>query len=179
MTEPTMIWTHAGLAAVLSAKNAGFKAAFTHIGAGCQSYLPRADQTRLRDEQQRVAIVDYEQLSATQIRLGAKFSGDQAYEVREIGIYLDSGILVAVYSAPDTLFTYKSAHSSWIQKLTLDISALPTDSVTITLGTENLNLMLTHELATLAQTHIAQMHRQLVMFQRLQQLENIVFKEKQ
>lgn len=167
-------YTDAGLAELVSAKNSGIRGEITHIAAGDKSYTPLASQTALVNERQRVAVGDYEEPSLTQIRMGAVFSGSLEYEVREVGFFLASGTLLAVYSEPNKLLTYKSSNSDWVQKFTLDISMLPTDSVTIQVGTENINLMLSEEFATIAvafirsqtvQTKIS--HQQMQLNERL------------
>ncbi|WP_206196904.1 phage tail protein [Zooshikella ganghwensis] len=125
MSDPILQFTQTGLAELISAKNAGIKATITHMACGDKSYSPQPNQTRLVNERQRADILDYEELSPTQLRLGAVFKGDLEYEVREIGLFLSSGTLLAVHSQPNQLLTYKSANSSWLQKLTLDISRYP------------------------------------------------------
>jgi len=174
MSESSVQFTNAGLAELISAKNKGFKAAITEIGAGDKSYKPSASQTALVNEKQREPIAEYEELSSTSLRMGTIFNGEDEYEVREIGFYLDSGTLLAVYSVPNTLLTYKSARSSWIQKFTLDISLLPTDSVTVVIGTENINLMMTEELAIMATTQIDNMTRHLGLKDVVTSLQNTI-----
>jgi hypothetical protein len=174
MSEPRVQFTNAGLAELISTKNIGIKAAITHIAAGDKSYTPLVTQTALVNEKQRVAIVDYEEMSQTSLRMGAKFTGNLEYEVREIGFYLESGTLLAVYSVPNTLLTYKSASSSWIQKFTLDISPLPTDSITVVVGTENINLMMTEELAIMATAQMDNMTRHVELLFRFNELESKV-----
>lgn len=171
MSEPRVQFTNIGLAELLSAKNTGIKAEITHIAAGDKSYKPEVSQVALRAERQRETIVDFEELSPTQLRMAAKFAGELEYEVREIGFYLATGTLLAVYSAPNTLLTYKSKNSSWIQKFTLDISPLPTDSVTVVVGTENLNLMLAEEMASMATAQIDNMTRHIGLLFRFNALE--------
>ncbi len=53
-------FTSVGLAEVLQARNQGLKGSITHIGAGTARYDPNGSETALRDERQRVAIIDYE-----------------------------------------------------------------------------------------------------------------------
>ena len=167
-------YTDAGLAELVSAKNSGIKGAITHVAAGDKSYTPQASQATLVNERQRVEVVDFEDLDLTQIRMGVRFSGELEYEVREVGFFLASGTLLAVYSVPDKLLTYKPSGGDWVQKFTLDISMLPTDSVTIQTGTENINLMLSEELASMTvafikaqtvQTKIT--HQQMVLSEKL------------
>lgn len=159
MSNAVVQYTRKGLEEIVSAKNSGLKAQITHVGAGDRSYTPSAEQTQLSNERQRVAIIDTEDLSPTQIRLGAKFEGTLEYEVREVGFYLASGTLLAVYSVPGKLLNYKSPNNAWVQMFTLDISPLPTDSITLVRGEDNINLMLAGELAKMGAAQIAEMHR--------------------
>lgn len=143
-------FTDAGLAELVSAKNQGIQGRINKIAAGSRSYTPLPNQQALLQKEQEVEILDFEELSPTQLRMGTVFAGTKEYEVREIGFYLESGTLLAVYSIPNEMLTYKSANSSWVQKFTLDISPLPSGSVTVVVGTENINLMMTEELGKLA-----------------------------
>ncbi|MDK9756737.1 phage tail protein [Vibrio sp. D173a] len=167
-------YTDAGLAELISARNQGLKGAIKYIAVGDHSYTPTANQTALENELQREVIADWEDLSPTQLRMGAVFRGDKEYEVREVGFFLESGTLLAVYSAPNTLLTYKSANSSWLQKFTLDVSPLPSGSVTIEVGTENVNLLMSEEMLnaaiatiSLGTTQIKIAHQQLLLSERL------------
>jgi len=124
-------FTSKGLDEVLQAKNQGLKGEITHIGAGTGRYNPDGTEVALRDERQRVAIVDYEDLGERQLRMAALFDGDGEYEIGEFGFYLASGTLLAVYSVAGKLLTYKAAAARVLQKFTLDVSPLPAESVTI------------------------------------------------
>lgn len=174
MSTPTVQYTKAGLAELISAKNQGIKGEIKWIAAGNRSYTPSVDQTRLSNEKQRELITDWEELSPTQLRMGAVFKGSLEYEVREVGFFLESGTLLAVYSVPSTLLTYKSANASWLQKFTLDISPLPTDSVSVVLGAENINLFLAEELAIMGTAQIGNMARHVELLLRVNDLEKQV-----
>ena len=141
-----IVYTRAGLKELLSAKNGGFKGAISHMGFGDRGYIPTSSQTSLKNELERVAIVSFEELSDTQLRLSTKVSGPKHIEVYEIGVYLESGTLLGVFSANGELINFKSSNNSIIQKLIIDLSPLPADSVNIVIGEENLNLMMTEEL---------------------------------
>ena len=174
MSSPIVQFTKAGLAELIDAKRLGIKGIITHISAGDKGYTPSPDQQSLQHEIQRVEVSSFENLSSTQIRLGAKFTGDAEYDVKEVGLWLETGTLLAVYSLPNERLTYKSANSSWIQKFTLDISALPTDSITVEVGVDNLNLMLTEELLIMTTasvitntTAIKTAHTQMQLSERL------------
>ncbi|OKO46521.1 phage tail protein [Pseudomonas sp. BTN1] len=164
-------FTSKGLDEVLQAKNQGLKGEITHIGAGTGRYNPDGTEVALRDERQRVAIVDYEDLGERQLRMAALFDGDGEYEIGEFGFYLASGTLLAVYSVAGKLLTYKAAAARVLQKFTLDVSPLPADSVMIVVGEHNLNLLLTEELATIAAANVNNMWRHLDVLFRVMALE--------
>ncbi|NMX32025.1 phage tail protein [Pseudomonas sp. WS 5413] len=164
-------FTSKGLDEVLQAKNQGLKGEITHIAAGTDRYNPSGNETALRNERQRVAIVDYEDLGQRQLRMAALFDGDGEYEIGEFGFYLASGTLLAVYSVAGQLLTYKAAAARVLQKFTLDISPLPADSVTIVVGSENLNVLLTEEIAELATASVDNMARHVGVLFRVMALE--------
>ncbi|KPA92733.1 hypothetical protein PF66_00471 [Pseudomonas asplenii] len=164
-------FTSAGLAEVLQARNQGLKGSITHIGAGTARYDPNGSETTLRDERQRVAIVDYEDLGSRQLRMAALFDGPEEYEIGEFGFYLASGTLLAVYSVAGTLLTYKAAAARVLQKFTLDLSSLPAQSVQVVLGSNNLNVLMAEELAAVATANINNMARHLGVLFRVMALE--------
>ncbi|KMT57502.1 tail fiber protein [Pseudomonas fildesensis] len=164
-------FTSKGLDEVLQAKNQGLKGEITHIGAGTGRYNPDGTEVALRDERQRVAIVDYEDLGDRQLRMAALFDGEGEYEIGEFGFYLASGTLLAVYSVAGKLLTYKAAAARVLQKFTLDVSPLPADSVTVVVGTENLNILIADELAAVASANVDNMARHLGLLFRVMKLE--------
>ncbi|MFL1500835.1 hypothetical protein ACI77J_02580 [Pseudomonas sp. O64] len=164
-------FTSKGLDEVLQAKNQGLKGEITHIGAGSGRYNPDGTEVALRDERQRVAIVDYEDLGDRQLRMAALFDGETEYEIGEFGFYLSSGTLLALYSVAEKLLTYKSSAARVLQRFTLDISPLPTDSVTVVVGSENLNVLMTEELAQVAAASIDNMARYVGILLRVMNVE--------
>ncbi|WP_321861261.1 hypothetical protein [Pseudomonas paraveronii] len=164
-------FTSKGLDEVLQAKSQGLKGEITHIGAGTGRYNPDGTEVALRDERQRVAIVDYEDLGERQLRMAALFDGDGEYEIGEFGFYLASGTLLAVYSVAGKLLTYKAAAARVLQKFTLDVSPLPAESVTVVVGVENFNVLLTEEIAQLATASVDNMARYTGILFRLVKLE--------
>ncbi|MDQ0650429.1 hypothetical protein [Pseudomonas cedrina] len=164
-------FTSKGLDEVLQAKNQGLKGEITHIGAGTGRYNPDGTEVALRDERQRVAIVDYEDLGERQLRMAALFDGDGEYEIGEFGFYLASGTLLAVYSVAGKLLTYKAAAARVLQRFTLDVSPLPADSVTIVVGSDSLNLLWVEELAAIAAANVNNMSRHVGLLFRMMVLE--------
>lgn len=174
MTDITRLvrFTAVGLDELVQAKNQGLKGEITHVGAGTARYDPVGSETALRDERQRVTVADYEDLGSGTMRLAALFDGDLEYEVGEFGFYLSTGTLLAVFSAAGVLQTYKSAQARVLQRFTLDISALPTDSVTVVIGSENLNVLLTEEIGQLATASVDNMARHVGLLLRVMSLED-------
>lgn len=164
-------YTNKGLDELISAKNQGIRGIITHVGAGTAKYTPLSTQSALKDERQRVPVADFEDVSGSELRVAARFDGDAEYVVGEVGFYLESGTLLAVYSEPGKTMTYKSPTTSWIQRFTLDLAPLPTDSVTVTVGVENINLMMTEEFAAVGEATIANMARQTDLLFRVLELE--------
>lgn len=173
MTDITRLvrFTSVGLDELVQAKNQGLKGQITHVAAGTARYDPVGTETALKAERQRVAIADYEDLGGGGLRIAALFDGALEYEIGEFGFYLATGTLLAVFSQAGVLQTYKSAQARVLQRFTLDISALPTDSITVVIGSENLNVLLTEEIAQLATASVDNMARHLGVLFRVMDLE--------
>lgn len=140
----TLQFTDLGLAACLDAKSQGLRAKITHMAFGSAAYTPSKVQTQLSSEQERVEIRDWQDLEK-ELRMAALFDGELEYAIREIGIYLEDGTLLGVYSAPNKTLGYRTPAVKVVQWFTLNVEALPTDSVTVIVGAENLNLILDKE----------------------------------
>lgn len=173
MTDITRLirFTSAGLAELVQAKNQGLKGEITHVAAGSARYDPTGAETALKAEKQRVAVSDYEDLGAGSLRIAGLFGGPLEYEVGEFGFFLSTGTLLGVYSQAGVLQTYKAATARILQRFTLNISALPTDSVTVVVGSENLNVLVAAELAELATASVDNMARNLGLLFRVLDLE--------
>ena len=99
------------------------------------------------------------------------FEGSLEYAIREIGIFLSDGTLLGVYSQSERTLGYRTPVVRVIQWFTLNIEALPSDSVNVVVGSENLNLVIDEEFARMATVQINTMHRQLQQSFRLFDLE--------
>ncbi|MEK2181480.1 phage tail protein [Vibrio parahaemolyticus] len=161
--------TEQGLAECVSAKEKGIHAWIKWISAGDRAYTPNPTQKALQSEKQRVEISEYKDKAATSLQCTAKFSGDSEYPIREIGIWLSTGTLLGVISAPGTTLNYKAAKAHVIIPFTMDLSALPTDSVKVEVGVENLNILIDDEFAIMAKSVIDTQH--LLIKQQFQLLE--------
>lgn len=138
--------TEQGLAECISAKASGIQAWIKWISAGDRAYTPSSTQKRLQNEQQRVEISEYKDTGATSLQCTAKFSGDAEYAICEIGIWLSTGTLLGVISAPNTTLNYKAAKAHVVIPFTMDLSALPTDSLEVVVGVENINILIDTEM---------------------------------
>lgn len=140
----TIQFTEAGLAECLAAKNKGLKAEIGYMAFGSASYTPNKNQTTLSNERERISISDYVD-GVKNLRMAGVFRGALEYAIGEIGIYLTSGTLLGVYSQSGKILGYRTPAVKVVQWFTLNIEALPTNSVTVIVGAENLNLILDNE----------------------------------
>lgn len=139
-------FTTAGLAACLAAKNKGLKAEITHMAFGSTAFTPSKNTTSLPGLQEKIEISDYQDAGQS-LRMAGIFSGNKEYAIRGIAFYLADGTLLGTYSAPGILIGYRTPAVRVVQWFTLNIEALPSNSVTVVVGVENLNLILDAELA--------------------------------
>lgn len=138
--------TEQGLSECISAKASGIQAWIKWISAGDRAYTPSSKQTKLQNEQQRVEISEYKDTGTTSLQCTAKFSGDDEYAICEIGIWLSTGTLLGVISAPNTTLNYKAAKAHVVIPFTMDLSALPNDSLEVVVGVENINIIIDTEI---------------------------------
>jgi phage-related tail fiber protein len=167
----SLVITRKGLNECISAKGKGIEARLKWVSAGDRAYTPNPDQTTLVNEIQRVEFGEYKDTGAGQLQAVAKFSGPQEYPIRELGFWLETGTLLGVISAPNTTLNYKAKNGHCIQPITLDLSALPSDTVTVVVGTENLNILIDDEFTKMATAQVQTMHRQILQEFRLLDLE--------
>lgn len=139
-------FTTEGLAECIAAREQGIKAEITHMAFGDRAFTPSKNTKSLPGEKERVEINDY-QGAGQSLKMAGIFNGDLEYSIRSIGIFLSTGTLLGVYSAPNILIGYRTPSVRVVQWFTLSIDALPKDSVTVVVGVENLNLILDAELA--------------------------------
>ncbi|MBV4492238.1 phage tail-collar fiber domain-containing protein [Pseudomonas oryzicola] len=165
--------TKAGLAAILTATKTGLSAEIGFIALGSQAYTPSADQKTLRNEVARFPISSGEKLSSTLLHLTAVASGTTGYWVREIGIFLTDGTLLAVWSHLTEALAYKAANIDLLLAYDLSLAALPADSVTIISTAAGLNLTLAEPLAAMATALIAEQLRGREQEERLASQERL------
>lgn len=170
-------FTTAGLAECLAAKDQGLRAEITHMAFGDVAFTPSKTTASLPGQREKIEIADYQD-GGQSLRMAGVFNGNLEYAIRSIGIYLKSGTLLGTYSASGILIGYRTPAVRVVQWFTLNIEALPTSSVTVTVGAENLNLILDAELAEGAAAFIRQgaaiitnAHWNLQLSERIRNLE--------
>ena len=131
MTALQPIITTVGLQAILNASNDGWQAKLTHIALGDVGWQPDATATQLQQERQRIPISNGSRLQSSQLHITAVENGDQNYWVREIGLFLADGTLLAVWSDAEQALAWKSADVDLLLAFDLLLTALPVDSVVI------------------------------------------------
>lgn len=152
--------TDSGLRAVLAADNTGLDAVISHIALGNQAHTPDRSQTTLQNEQMRMTVASGSRVGDHQIHLEALAQGDGDFWVREVGFFLATGELLAVWSDPDTPLAYKAPGQDLLLAFDLSLSALPAESVTVEVTGPALNLYLATELVRLANAHVRQAIRE-------------------
>src|SRR5690606_34524009 len=125
--------TNVGRAAIIDAQNGGFSnVLITQVAFGSVAHQPTAAATQLMDEVKRISSVSGTQSAEDTIHLTAVDNSGDEYSVREIGFYTNTGVLLGICSAPDTLIIEKSAVSSLF--IAFDLTLQPDDAAVIEFG---------------------------------------------
>ncbi len=99
--------TNAGLAAVANAQGSGLLATIAAIGVGrglngTSGYAPSNQATALQSEVLRVPLLSGSRLDPAGFRVQARIpssSTPASYIIQEVGFYLDTGVLFALWSS--------------------------------------------------------------------------------
>lgn len=128
-------FTRAGLDAVLNAQADGFSARITHLAfgdGGTSGYTPQGTETALRRERERVPIHFSMKDGTGSFRVRGMGAPSQIeYWVREVGIVLEDGTLLALWSDPDRAITGRGPGAELEFDIKLVLAALPGDAFEI------------------------------------------------
>ena len=131
--QPTI--TKAGLSAVINANGDGVSAKVTHIAFGSAAYTPSSGATSLLQEQERAPITFSMKDGPGSFRVRGVTppleTGAQEYWVREVGVFLDDGTLLAVWADPATAITGRGRGAELEFDFKLMLDALPDGSIEI------------------------------------------------
>jgi hypothetical protein len=127
----TFILTNAGKAAIVAANNTGTNpVTVNRIGVGSASWTPTATATALQTEIKKINAVGGTAVADDTIHVTASDNSSDVYTVREIGLFLTDGTLLAVYSQAAAIIT-KGADTVALIAADLVITGVPAGSVTV------------------------------------------------
>lgn len=129
----SLLITDAGIAASIKAGEHGIHYKITHISIGTEGYVPTANQTQLRKEVQRKAITRGVLVEPGQLHFETVWDGDEEFEGKELGYWLEDGTLFAVDSREGAVITYKRKDTVVTEACELNLSASTIDNITVEL----------------------------------------------
>ncbi|MCX4025043.1 phage tail protein [Endozoicomonas sp. SM1973] len=154
--------TDAGLQAVFNASNDGLQATITEIGLGDGRYIPHTKLIKLQSERQRLPISKSERVGESYITLSAVADGEKEYWIKEFGLFLADGTLLAVWSSLDKPLQYKAASAPCFFSTDFILSGMPADAITVNdQGADIAIALFLEQFAMLSQAQIDQMRRHL------------------
>jgi hypothetical protein len=125
------ILTNAGKAAIVAANNTGTNpVTINRVGVGSASWTPTAAATALNTEIKKITAIGGAAVANDTIHVTASDTSSDVYTVREIGLFLTDGTLLAVYSQSAAIIT-KGAETVALIAADLVITGLPAGSVTV------------------------------------------------
>jgi hypothetical protein len=125
-----MIITTAGRQALINAQQTGTNTvSIARIGVGTGKYTPVASQTTLQQEVKRLSIVEGGSAGDNAFHVGYQDESDDAYSIYEFGLFLDNGVLFAVYSST-ALVMQKTASSTAFLIIDISLEDISVDQIT-------------------------------------------------
>lgn len=144
------VLTRAGMRAVFNADSDGLQARISHIAFGDSAYAPTGEETALKNERVRVPIAGGSWVGDFTVHMTALLDAGPSFWVRECGIVLDTGTLLAVWSDAATPLAYKTAGVPLVAAFDLTLEQLPASAITVQAGDVDLTLFFGSEFAALA-----------------------------
>lgn len=144
------VLTRAGMRAVFNASSTGLKATISHIAFGDSAYAPTGDETALKNERVRVPIAGGSWVGDFTVHMTALLDAGPSFWIRECGIVLDTGTLLAVWSDASTPLAYKTAGVPLVTAFDLTLEQLPASAITVQAGDVDLTLFFGSEFAAFA-----------------------------
>lgn len=123
--------TNVGRAAIVNAAHTGAgPVVISEIALGSGSTAATAARTSLAAEVKRITAIGGGVVAADTIHVAGSDTSNAVYTVREIGLYSNTGVLMAIYSQADPILT-KAAGTVAMIAADLVITALPPGSITV------------------------------------------------
>lgn len=177
MTSPSplkMMLTRAGMRAVFRADNEGLQARITHMAFGDKSYTPTGAETRLQRERVRVPVAGGSWVGDFMIHITALLdAGMPVFRIWEVGVFLEDGTLLAVWSDTDAPLAERSQYAPIAFAFDLELIQLPKDAITVKPGDLDLNLFFGEEFSKLAAGIAGNSLRYVLLKDRVVELEKL------
>ncbi|MCA1492690.1 phage tail protein [Ensifer sp. NBAIM29] len=141
------VLTRAGMRAVFRADSEGLQAKVSHIAFGDSGYAPTGEETGLKSEKARVPIAGGSWVGDFTIHMTALLDAGPSFWIKECGMFLDDGTLLAVWSDTDTPLAFKTDGVPIVTAFDLTLEALPKSAVTVQAGDVDLTLFFGSEFA--------------------------------
>ncbi|MEI6896255.1 MAG: phage tail protein [Psychromonas sp.] len=127
----SLIITNAGLDASIDAGNLGVSYKITHIGIGLNGYIPNIEQTALQNEVIRCAITRGSIPRPGQLHFETVFDGNEEFEGKEIGYYLEDGTLFAIDSRDGDILSLKHTNTILTEAFELNLASSAIENITV------------------------------------------------
>ncbi|WJG23708.1 phage tail protein [Vibrio furnissii] len=127
----SLLITHAGIAAAIRAGDLGIEYKITHISIGSAGYVPNAEQTALVAEIQKKAITRGALVAQGQLHFETVWDGEEEFEGKELGYWLEDGTLFAVDSRDGEVITYKRKNTVVTEACELNLAASTIENITV------------------------------------------------
>lgn len=177
------IITDVGLQAVFTLQSVGLEAEIAAVALGDGTYTAAEidpntgilyNATKLRREKARFTVAGGERTGPHTISIAAVADGATEFWIKEVGIILTDGTLLAIAAFSSRPLAYKSATVPLHLVFDLMLSALPANSVTIIASAPSLNLTVAEPLAQIGTAQTDMARKQLDMEYRLAVIEGIL-----
>jgi len=129
----SLLITNAGIKASIKAGDLGVSYKITHISIGTEGYTPTADQTKLRSEIEKRAITRGAIIGNGKLHFETVWDGDEEFEGKELGYWLEDGTLFAVDSRDGAVITYKQKDTVITEAFELNLAASSIQNITVEL----------------------------------------------
>ncbi|MCE7630213.1 phage tail protein [Vibrio fluvialis] len=127
----SLLITHAGIAAAIRASDLGIEYKITHISIGSAGYVPNPEQTALVAEIQKKALTRGALVAQGQLHFETVWDGDEEFEGKELGYWLEDGTLFAVDSRDGEVITYKRKNTVVTEACELNLAASTIQNITV------------------------------------------------
>lgn len=127
----SLLITHAGVAAAIRAGDLGIEYKITHISIGSAGYVPNPEQTALVAEIRKKAITRGALVAQGQLHFETVWDGEEEFEGKELGYWLEDGTLFAVDSRDGEVITYKRKNTVVTEACELNLAASTIENITV------------------------------------------------